>query len=91
MLRSSARATRSPPAESATREGSYIVRMQQPNSAATRRRCWSGSIIPICDRIRGGPPQRPYDVTAQTLPLLMGVETDTIDAPFSVASNRKIV
>ena len=78
---------RSRPAESTTPKGSYIIRMQQPYSAATRKRCWSGSIIPTFGCIRGGPPQRPYDVTAHTLPLLMGVETDTIDAPFAVASS----
>ncbi len=51
---------------------------------ATRKRFLSASITPIFACIRGGPPQQPYDVTAQTLPLLMGVETDTINAPFAV-------
>ena len=33
----------------------------------------------------GGPPKRPYDVTAQTLPLLMGVKTVTVRDRFSAS------
>ena len=32
----------------------------------------------------GGPPQRPYDVTAQTLPMLLGFQADMIPTSFSV-------
>ena len=37
----------------------------------------------------GGPPKRPYDVTAHTLPLLMGVEVETVAGRFQ-ASLRKV-
>jgi hypothetical protein len=67
-------------------EGSYIIRMQQPYSSYAKT-LLERQHYPDLRLYPGGPPQRPYDVTAQTLPLLMGVETDTVDAPFKVASS----
>jgi hypothetical protein len=66
-------------------EGSYLVRMQQPYSSYAKT-LLERQHYPDIRQYRGGPPQRPYDVTAQTLPLLMGVETDTVDGPLAVSA-----
>jgi Zinc carboxypeptidase len=67
--------------------GSYIVVLGQPygNFAKTLLEVQDYPNIP---EYPGGPLQRPYDVTAQTLPLLFGVTADAIKNKFTVASSN---
>jgi hypothetical protein len=61
-------------------DGSAVIPMHQPYSG------WAKSLLerqhyPEDRLYPGGPPKRPYDVTAQTLPLLMGVDVKAVSAP----------
>jgi len=61
--------------------GSYVIKMQQPFSG------WAKTLLekqeyPDLRLYPGGPPKRPYDVTAQTLPMQMGVEVVTVKDSF---------
>jgi hypothetical protein len=62
--------------------GSYIIYLQQPYAGFAK------TLLEVQDypqllEYPGGPPQRPYDTTAQTLPMLLGFDADLIAESFS--------
>ena len=66
-----------------TASGAAVIPMQQPYSG------WAKALLerqryPEDRLYPGGPPKRPYDVTASTLPLLMGVKVDAVQKPVAV-------
>lgn len=67
--------------------GSYVVRMQQPFSSFAKT-LLEKQKYPEARLYPGGPPKRPYDVTAHTLPLLMGVDVATVNDQFQAALAR---
>jgi len=67
--------------------GSYIIRIQEPYSSFAKRLLVRQN-YPDLRQYPGGPPKRPYDVTAHTLPMLMGVAVDTIPRAFSAEGIR---
>jgi len=67
--------------------GSHVISMQQPASA------FAGTVLqrqhyPDLRSEPGAAPRRPYDVTAHTLPLLLGVRVESIADPFSAPLER---
>lgn len=69
--------------------GTYVIPMQQPY-AAFAQAMLSEQEYPELRQYPGGPPIRPYDVTAHTLPLLMNFEAVAIDSPLEVALSEVV-
>lgn len=59
--------------------GTYVIPMQQPY-ASFAQAMLEVQEYPDLREYPGGPPRRPYDVTAHTLPLLMDVEATAVEA-----------
>jgi hypothetical protein len=65
--------------------GSYVIYLAQPY-AGFAKTLLEVQHYPQLLQYPGGPPQRPYDVTAQTLPMLLGFQADLITDPFSAST-----
>jgi hypothetical protein len=69
-------------------DGSAVIPMHQPYGG------WAKSLLEVQHYPNdllypGGPPKQPYDVTANTLPMLMGVDVRAVDRPVPFSGDWK--
>ena len=69
--------------------GSHVVMMRQPYAGFAQTLLVEQE-YPDMREFPGGPPKRPYDVTAHTLPLLMGIEAAALESEPQVALSDPI-